>query len=302
MAVDLKRVTEGRVERAHRVLIYGMDSIGKSSFAAGAPDPFFLDANRGRYALNVKGVDIENWNDLLAWLAAIEAGQVVCKSVVLDDLSTMENMSIEKAFPGSTVMEARDKYKKIETALMLEWRPLIAQIERLWLRGKNIILVGHTLVRSFNDPTGPSYSRQEVSCTPEVAAALRQWVDHVLFAREEHTMASKGKAVSTGVRVAHTRRTPSFDAKARGTNEFPEKILLGWSSFQEAVQGDLARADTMMESIKTMLAEIGDAALDGLVHVYIKENPGQLPVAHNRVVARLEEFRKSKAGAEEVKT
>ena len=284
------------MERPIRAVIYGVDGIGKTQFASGAPEPFFLDANRGRYRLKVRGVDIRDWDDCKEWLSSIESGQTPCGTVVLDALTDLEAMCGAKLFPGVTVTEAKGGFGKGESAVVLEWRALVAQLERLWSKGKNIILVGHVIVRKFNDPAGPSYDRSEIACSPSLAGLLRQWVDFVLFAREDVVLAGK-KATTTGARWIQSSRSPAWDAKARGTNLFPAQIPLSWSAFAEAVANDAARGATMLKEIDVMLAEIGDEALGKQVAQYIKDYPTQLVDGYNRLVIRLEEFRKANAPA-----
>jgi len=293
MAVDMKRITRGKIKRAPRVVTYGFDGVGKTSFASGAPEPFFLDANRGRYKFDVAGVDIESWDDYKGWLDAIEAGKVPCKTVVSDALTDLEAMCAAKLFPGVTVSEVGGGYKKGEDALVLEWRTVLAQFERLWIAGKTIVLLGHATVRSFTDPTGPNFQRFEIACRPEVSGMFRQWADYVLFARED-VVAAKRKATSAGSRWIYTRRDPAFDAKARGTNAFPEKIPLSWAEFAGAVEEDEVRGASMLKEIDEMLSELADSELEKVVRTFLKDYPAHIPDAHNRVRARLEEHQKRK--------
>jgi hypothetical protein len=297
MAFDLKKITNGVVERSIRALLYGGDGVGKSTFASGAPDPFFVDPNKGRYRLRVRGTDIEDWTEFRACLDAIEGGKIPCKTIVLDAITNLEAMCGEKLFPGVSIKEARGGFKAGEGAVVLEWRNVVAQLERMWLGGKHVLLIGHVVVRRFNDPAGPSYDRSEVSCSPELGGFLKQWSDYVLFAREDVTMAGKRTATTTGARWVQTNRSPAWDAKARGTNLFPAMLPLSWNAFFEAVQNDTARGATMLKEIDAMLAEIGDEALSKQVLGYIKEYPTQLVDGYNRLVIRLEEHRKAKAPA-----
>jgi hypothetical protein len=96
------------------------------------------------------------------------------------------------------------------------------------------------------------------------------------------------KAVTTGARWLYTRRVPAYDAKARGTTMFPEKIPLSWHEFQLAIKNDAKRGDELLAHLDVMLKEIGDSGFEQRMREYLKAYPAQLVEAHNRVAAKLE--------------
>ena len=298
--IDLKQVSGGKQDREPRVLIYGSDGIGKTSFAAGAPDPFVIDVNKGSLQCDVRRVMPESWPEVMEWIDAVEKGKVKCKTLALDDLSTLEHMGNAEFFPGTTIDKWDGGYGRGDSHAIMRWRELLLALERVWASGKAIVLVGHMQVKHFDDPTGPGFDRFVVSVREKLAGLLRQSTDYVLFAREEISQQKVGgdtKAVTNGVRWAHTKRCPAFDAKARGTTLFPEKILLSWDEFARARAGDTARAEVLRQEIGAMLAEINDKKLDEMVKEYLRTSPGMIVEAHNRVTARLEETRANKDAA-----
>ena len=308
MSVDLKRIVKGKAERPPRVVIYGFEGVGKSGFAAGAPNVFFLDANQGSFKYNVERVVPESWAETFEWLQAIELGHVKCDNVALDVLSDFENMSHAHLFPGTTISKYEGGYGKGDDVAVMEWRRLLAQIERVWLRGKGIIFVAHAAVKKFEDPTGPGYERFELACRKPIAAMLKGWSDYVFFARENVTLASgeKGKpvkATTTGERWIHTKRMPAYDAKARGTALFPDKIPLSWDEFARAVKDDDTRGEQMRRELEAMLIEIDDKAYEKQVRDFLAtyppdKFPSSLVDSFNRVQIRLNEKKSPSADAE----
>lgn len=297
--IDLKKITKGRVEHAPRVLIYGMDGGGKTTFAAGAPDPFFIDANKGSLEHDVKRMLVDTWDEALACVSAVESGQIKCETLVLDSLSDLEAMSHAKLFAGTTIDTFAGGYGKGETVALNEWRSLLAQLERIWRKNIGIVIVAHCAVKTFSDPVGVNFDRFEVSARPKLAGAIRQWVSAVLFTREEVvTAGDKGakRATTTGVRYIYTSRKPAYDAKTRGSSLFPERLPLSWSDFAAALKNDVSRTADLSSGIDGMLAEISDEAYAGTVRAYLKEYPNGIVEAHNRVAAKLEEFRNKKQG------
>ena len=296
--IDLKRISNGKQNRPPRVTVYGFDGVGKSRFAAGAPNPFFIDVNKGSFAYDVQRANPETWPEVLEWIGAVEKNQVKCDSLVIDDLSTLEHLGNVEFFPGTTITKYDGGYGKGEDLAVTKWRELIGAIERVWLSGKTIILVGHAQVKHFDDPTGPGFDRFELAMRGKLAGLVKQWSDAVLFAREDVSQQKVGgdvKAVTSGVRWLHTQRSPAFDAKSRGTTLFPERVLLSWDEFAKARAADTERAAALRKEIDTMLTEIGDKKLDEQVKEYLRANPGMIVEARNRVAARLEEKNKEKS-------
>lgn len=298
MAVDLKRILKGKVERPPRAVIYGAEGVGKSGWAAGAPNVFFLDANQGSFHYNVERVIPGTWSEVFEWLEAVELGHVKCDNVALDVLSDLETMSHAHLFPQSTISKYEGGYGKGDDLALMEWRRLLYQLERVWLRGKGIILVAHATVKKFEDPTGPGYERFELSCRKNIAAMIKGWCDYVLFAREDVTRTAEKnkpvKATTTGERWIHTRRTPAYDAKARGTMLFPEKIPLSWEEFAKAVREDDIRGPQMQKELDAMLAEIADKAYEKQVRDWLKQHPESLVDSFNRVQIKLNEVKTPK--------
>lgn len=295
--IDLKRVTEGKQQREPRVLVYSADGVGKTRFAAGAPDPFFIDVNRGSLQYDVKRSMPDTWSETLEWIDAVEKNQIKCKTLVIDSISDLEHMGNSEFFPGTTIDKWDGGYGRGEGYALTRWRELIAALERVWASGKGIVLVGHMQVKHFDDPTGAGYDRYEIAARQKIAGLIRQWSDYVLFANLEiaqQKVGGENKAVTSGVRWLHTQRSPAFDAKSRGTTLFPERILLSWDEFAKARSADDERAKTLRAEIDTMLAEIGDKKLDEMVKEYLRANPGMIVEARNRVAARLEEVQSKK--------
>ena len=295
MAVDLKRVMRGKVALPPRAVVYGFEGVGKSTFAAGAPNLVFLDANMGSLQLDVARVFVETWVETYDWLDAIERGEVGCDNVALDVVSDFERLSHAHLFPGTTISKFEGGFNKGDDVAVMEWTRLLYHLERVWMKGKGIIIVSHATVKKFEDPTGPGYERFEIAARKPLAHLLRGWADYVLFAREEVIRAAEKnkpvKATTTGERWIYTRRTPAYDAKARGTSLFPERIPLSWDAFVQAIREDASRGEAMRGELAAMLAEIGDKAYEKQVLDWVKQYPTGLVDAFNRVQIRFNEKR-----------
>lgn len=302
--VDLKKITKGPVARPPRVLIYSPPAVGKTTFASRAPNPFIIDADRGSHKLDVQRVVPESWTEAREYVSAVERGEIKCDTLVLDSITELEAMSHRELFAGQGIDKWDGGWGHGDTHALMAWRELVSQLERVWTMGKGVVLVAHSQVKRFDDPTLPAgqggYDRFEVAARKNVAGMLIQSVDFVLFAREEVVTTHKNnttRATTTNARYIYTRRSPAYDAKARGTVLFPDRLLLDWEEFSRAITNDSARRDQMAAEIEAMLSEIADPKLVESVRSYVKQYPGQIVEAHNRVSARLEESRQKSAEA-----
>jgi len=296
MAIDLKRITTGRQSLPIKALVYSFDGVGKTTFAAGSPDPFFIDANRGSHRLDVKRYVPESWSETKELVSAVAKGGIKCETLVLDAVTDLELMSHAELFPDSSVAAWEGGYGKGDQQAVAAWREFLLSLERIWRDGKNLVLVAHATVKKFDDPTGPGFERFEVSCRPRLSGLLRQWVDYVLFCREEvatQKIDGKARGVTTGARYMFTKRVPAWDAKARGSSLFPERILLSWADFADAVRQDEERIGTMRAEIAAMLAEVGDKGFAEKIQQFLRTNPLRVVETHNRLVARVEDIRKA---------
>ena len=287
MPFDPKKIQRGRVPLPPRLCWYSADGVGKTTSAAGAPEPFFLDLNRGSTKFDVQRYTPVDYDDFLEWLTAIELGKVPYKTLVIDSLTEVESLLTKKFFGDRGPNSGDWAYGRGDDYSYAKWRELLAQLERIWLQGKGIIMTAHAKVAKFNDPTGPAYDRFELSLRPGAASVVRQWCDYVCFAREEivldqsKTERTKGK--TTGVVYQYTRRCPAYDAKARGSTLFPARLPLGWQPLIEAIEADESRTVSMRKEIDTMLAELGQPETTRTVTEWLRGHPMTVVETHNRV-------------------
>ena len=265
--------------------------------AAGAPNPFVIDADKGSHNLDVHRLVPSSWDEARECMTAVEKDEIKCDSLILDSVTELEALSYAALFGGEAIDSWNKGYGRGDTRAIQEWREVLSQLERIWMKGKAIVIVAHTIVKRFEDPTLPSgYDRFEIAARKQLAQLLTQWVDYVLFCREDVTPLgkdAKNKAVTTGVRYAYTRRMPAYDAKARGTTQFPDKISLSWAEFNAAIKNDAGRLVALTREINEMLVKLADKDLEKEVRGYIKDYPSGVSEAHNRLVAILEEREKS---------
>lgn len=267
--MSLAKVVSGRLVKPIRVLIYGVEGVGKSSFAAAAPSPIFLGAEDGTSELDVaRFPEPRTWDDALEAIAELTVAEHAYKTLALDTLDWLEPLCWERVCRGKKD-KAGKKIESIEdfgygkgyTAALDQWRLLLAALERLRnARQMHMVLIAHSQIKDFKNPSGDDFDRYQLKLHQKAGGLVREWCDAVLFAQHETFTAEKDgrvRGISSGARIIHTERTAAWDAKNR--YDLPEKLPLDWESFDEAVQAHRpADPVTMRSRIASLLEQTSD--------------------------------------------
>jgi hypothetical protein len=219
-------VIGGRISVAERVVLYGPGGIGKSSLAALAPNPVFLDVEHGTHHLDVPRVEgIETFADLRAALQSPSLDAY--RTVVVDTGTKVEEMG--QVHTLATVTHEKGHYVKsiegygfgkgmqhvYDTFLLF-----LADLDMQRRKGRNVILICHECIADVPNPTGDDFIRFEPhlqdpkSGKASIRKRVIQWADHVLFIGYD-VAAVDGKGKGSGTRTIYTSELPDHIAKSR---------------------------------------------------------------------------------------
>ncbi|MEI6225750.1 MAG: AAA family ATPase, partial [Deltaproteobacteria bacterium] len=85
--MTLASITKGKRPVPFRLLIHGIDGIGKSSFAASAPNPVFLGPEDGTNHLDVARFPVPtSWEDVIDALRTLATDKGGFETLVVDSL------------------------------------------------------------------------------------------------------------------------------------------------------------------------------------------------------------------------
>lgn len=241
----LANVTRGTLGlRPLRLLVYGVEGIGKSTLAAGAKAPVFLDADDGTAQLNVSRIRIASWPQLREALDALEREQHNFKSAVLDTIDAFDRMLVAAICDQHGVASIEDVgggYGKGYTALAEQWVAILDQLRRLQeRRGMNVIALAQAEIATFRNPNGNDWQRWTLRCQKKTAALWKEWVEVMLFATREVQVATKGREKGKGQggrRILYTEWAPGREAKNR--LGLPAVLPLEWRAFVTAAAAGL---------------------------------------------------------------
>lgn len=240
----LSNIQTGRQVRPLRMSLFGTDGIGKTTFAASAPSPIFINAEDGQGMLDIARFPTpESWDDIHDAIEALYKGEHDYQTLVLDSTDWAETLCMDAvcAENGVTGIEAIGYGKGYKFARE-KFAKLFRALDALWsARQMNIILISHCQVKRFDDPEREPYDRYILKLDDTNAARLREWCDVNAFANYDTVIKTVGeglsqtkRAVSYGKRLLHFERTAAFDAKNRYS--LPAKLPLDWGPFWQAIQ------------------------------------------------------------------
>jgi len=262
--MTLASVVRGKQAAPYRILIHGVDGVGKSTFGADAPAPIFLGAESGTNHLDVARFPMpEGWLDVLDAVQALTTDAGGFKTLVVDSVDWIEPLIWAHVCETANVTGIEDVgggFGKGYTAALDAWRQFLAALERLQrAQGINVILIAHSLIKPFRNPEGEDFERYVLKLNEKAAGLLREWSEGVFFANyRTFAVAQKGKrtrGVSDGARMLYTQRTATHDAKDR--YGLPTSLALSWEEFDKAaVRGEPASAAELVEAIKANILKL----------------------------------------------
>ena len=293
--MTMAAVTRGKAEAPIRVVLYGTEGVGKSTWAADAPAPIFLPVEQGTRHLNVARFPrLRSWGDLIDALDSLENEPHECKTAIIDTLDALEPIVWDRTCQ-SRLADGGKKVSNIEEygfakgyvyALDL-WRELVERLDRLSeKRGMGVVLIAHAALVTVKSPDTEDFGRFDLKIHHKASALLREWADHVLFASTEVALRkvnNRTKVIGLGDRVLHTTSAPGWVAKSRGN--VPPVLPLSFEAWSSALRGDDVTVDTVMARIDAMLPHVAPAKIDAVTATIKKAVASSDPVAALATVA-----------------
>ena len=94
-------ITRGKIPCAKKVVIYGPEGIGKSTFASQFPEPVFIDTEGSTNSMDVARLPKPtSWQMLLDEIQYIKSHPDVCKTLVIDTIDWAESIPQKTMSPG----------------------------------------------------------------------------------------------------------------------------------------------------------------------------------------------------------
>ena len=237
-------ITGGMCNAAQKVVIYGPEGIGKSSFAAQFPSPVFIDTEGSTKCMDVKRLPRPtSWAMLLDQIQFIKTKRP-CSSLVIDTIDWAEQLCIESicAKHGKSGIEDFG-YGNGYVYVKEEFGRFLNRLSDVIEVGINVVLTAHAQIRKFEQPDEMgAYDRYELKLgkktQSQTSPLVKEWADMLLFANyKTFSVAAddKGKKhkAQGGKRVMYTTHHPCWDAKNR--HELAEQLDFNYEGIAHCI-------------------------------------------------------------------
>lgn len=221
----MKLNIENRTHKPPRILIYGPQGVGKSTFGSLAPSPVFIQTEDGLDAIDAPAFPLaESFTQVLQFLGELATETHDFKTLVVDSTDWLERLIHAQLCSERNVKNLEDiPYGKGYVMAIDLWRQYVDCLN--YLRDKKemmIIQIAHSEIKRFENPETDAYDRYSIKMHKLASALLLEHSDIVLFAN--HVVGTKKtqqgfneriRAVGSGDRVLCTEERPAFVAKNR---------------------------------------------------------------------------------------
>lgn len=233
-------ITTGVVPKAQKVVLYGVEGIGKSTFAAQFPNPLFIDTEDSTLHMNVKRFDKPtSWQMLLQQIEYVKQNKP-CQTLVIDTIDWAEEICKRHlmAANGWSGIDS-EGYGKKYVALAKEIGELLNKLSEVIDVGINVVLTAHAWLRKKEEPDEMgAYDRYELKLEKKTAPIVKEWADMVLFANYKTTIITDSKTESKkatgGQRMMFTTHRPTWDAKNR--IGLPDEVTFDYNHIKPVIE------------------------------------------------------------------
>ena len=219
-------IIKGKLESAQKIVVYGPEGIGKSTFAAQFPNSLFIDTEGSTKHMDVaRTPKPSSWTMLMEHVQYVKQNPCSFQTLVIDTADWAEQLCITSVCAKYQKPGIEDfGYGKGYIYLTEEFGRLLNKLEELVEMGINVVITAHAKMRKFEQPDEMgAYDRWELKLQKQTGPLLKEWADMVLFANYKTTVvnvdgqgANKGKnKAQGGKRVMFTTHHPCWDAKNR---------------------------------------------------------------------------------------
>lgn len=265
MAISLASISKAQSVRAPRMIVLGVEKIGKTTFACGTRfengaliesgmnSPIVIPT-KGEEGVDSLDVPVfptcSKFDEVIEAVGALYGEDHEYKTCVLDSASALEPLIWDHVCRKNNVAgieQVGGGYGKGYTESVSVWRQLLEGLDAI-REAKNMasIIIGHVKVKRFDDPAGDSYDQYQFDINEKAANLLFRWADVILFCntkvavKKEDTGfgAEKKRGIDTtgGKRYLFTQKRPAHPGGGRGVyGRLPYELPLDWAEFENAL-------------------------------------------------------------------
>lgn len=245
MAISLASIQRNR-PKPPRIIIHGEPGVGKTTFAACAPSPIFVQTEDGLGNLDVPSFPLAtSFDDVMEALGSLYTEAHTFRTLVVDSLDWLEPLVWQKVCQQHNVPSIETLgYGKGYVEALGWWRQFFEGVTALRdHKSMTIIMVAHSQIVRVEDPALPAYDSRDLKLHKRAAAVAEEFADIILYAAIQTNTVTEDvgfnnkriRATTTGERIAHTVGQPAFLAKNR--YNLPSPLPLAWDAIAAYLPG-----------------------------------------------------------------
>ncbi len=234
-----------------RILIHADHGLGKSSLAAAAPDPIFIQTENGLEEIDTSAFPLcLTFDDVMAQLSWIYQKEHEFKTVVIDSLDWLEALVFKHVCQASGKQSIADfGYGAGYTAALEQFGRVIKALTAIRdERNMAVIMTAHSQVKTYQNPLGSDYDRFQIKLRDKNAEIFMEWCDLIAFLHfqvftktKKDGFGESTKAIGGDSRVLSCSPSAAYVSKNRyGITtdiELPDPAT-GWQNLITAIKGE----------------------------------------------------------------
>lgn len=247
------KITTGKRIAPRRIMLYGQHGIGKSTWAASAPQAIFLNIEDGIADVDCAQTEhLKSYGDVVNALSWLLTEPHNFRTVVIDTVDWLEQLIHRDIASAAGVVSVADiDFGKGFPRAIPKWRYVLENLDALRSnRRMNVILLSHARVEKFSNPDGATYDRYAPDLWTNsrgegVGNMIQEWCDEVLFAQFVVFTKKEGKGfnqkeVAIGGKDRVIKTCESASSLAKNRIGLPEEMPMDWKTYEGYVKAAYA--------------------------------------------------------------
>jgi len=233
-----------------RILVHAGHGLGKSSLAAAAPRPLFIQTEEGLANIDTEALPFcRDFETMMNQLSQVYQQEHDFRTLVIDSLDWTEiliNQHVCKEHDKKSISDF-GYGKGFQMAVEQFGRVIRALKDIRDKRNMAIILTAHSNVEIYNNPMGEDYDVYQIKLRDKNAQLFTEWVDLIGFlhfqvytTKEKDGFKEQVKATGGTERVLSVTPNAAYVSKNRyGITEdisFPDPVT-GWNNLYYTITG-----------------------------------------------------------------